>query len=84
MARKVAIEKVFKGNGDFKSFYEATSCLNNNGYSYGSMCSPMPIGIMKGDYLIAKWKNLTNSEKAALDGVMETSRDGNTTIKIFE
>lgn len=75
--------KLFEGSGDFQSYFAATKWLDDNGYSYGSMCAPMPIGILKGSFQIAKWKNLTNAEIAALDGIMETSRDGNSTVTIF-
>jgi hypothetical protein len=68
--RKVSSEIIFNDTGDFMAYYKATSWLTENGYSYGSMSSPFPTGILKGDYNIAKWKNLTSQQIRALDGVI--------------
>lgn len=35
----------FNQTGDFSAFYAATDWLKEQGYSYGSMCMDMPIGI---------------------------------------
>jgi len=54
----------------FGAYYDACAWLKENGYSYGSMCGSMPIGVMKGNFIIAKWKNLTELEISELDGRM--------------
>ena len=60
--------------GDFCAVNNARDWLKNNGYSYGSMCMDMPIGILKGNWTIAKWRNLTAKERNQLDGQI-TSKD---------
>lgn len=83
---KVDLTIEFKREGTFQSFYAAQSWLGEHGYSYGSMCSPQPIGVLKGDWNIAKWKNLTAKEKRELDGIMisDNWREGSVKIKIFK
>ena len=78
------MKKTFKVKGTFKSYYAASAWLSENGYSEGSMYRGMPIGIMKGDWNIAKWKNLTSSEKKELDGTMTSNdfREGEVTVNI--
>ncbi len=61
----------FENDGeDFSAYRNATRYLNSNGYSFGSMCRDEPIGVMKGNYCIAKWRNLSTNEKNSLDGRM--------------
>jgi len=77
------MEKTFKANGTFQAYYDACGWLKENGYSYGSMCGHEPIGIMKGNYCIAKWKNLTKQEQKSLDGTMTGEfREGDVKITI--
>jgi hypothetical protein len=82
--KKTIREFKFKESGTFASYYKACEWLRNNGYSYGSMCSDEPIGILKGEYSIAKWKNLTDKERKALDGIMTSNdfREGEVNIKL--
>lgn len=54
--------------GDFSAVNAAKNWLREHGFSYGSMCMDMPIGILKGDWCIAKWRNLTAKERNQLDG----------------
>lgn len=78
-----AFTKTFSQTGTFRALYAAQDWLRENGYSYGSTCREMPIGLMKGDYCIAKWKNLTQEGIAALDGVMQGSlREGPIEIRL--
>jgi len=64
---------IFKNNGnDFSAYNEAIKWCEENGYSYGSMCGDFPIGIIKGDYYIGKWRNLNNKAKKRLDGEMKS------------
>lgn len=65
-----AFEKVFNQEGTFLAWYAASDWLKANGYSFGSMCGSLPIGVMRGDYAIAKWKNLTPRERNQLDGTV--------------
>jgi len=43
------MEKTFTNEGTFQAYYAAEAWLTENGYSYGSMCSPFPTGILKGE-----------------------------------
>lgn len=78
------MKKTFTKKGTFQSYYKACKWLQQNGYSYGSMCGKEPIGIVKGDVIIAKWRNLSDKDKLQLDGTMTSSdfREGSVTIEI--
>ncbi|KQQ60100.1 hypothetical protein ASF84_05155 [Pseudomonas sp. Leaf127] len=70
-------KKKFDQQGTFAALYAAQKWLTANGYSYSSTCAMHPVAILKGDYLIAKWRNLTEKEIQALDGRMDGDfRDG--------
>ena len=60
----------FNQTGDFSAVNAATKWLQDHGYSYGSMCMDMPIGILKGSWCIAKWRNLSSEERQQLDGTI--------------
>jgi hypothetical protein len=60
---------------DFAAYHAAEKWLKENGYSYGSMCSPEPTAIMKGDIHIAKWRNLSAKERAEVHGKITTESD---------
>lgn len=49
---------------------DATQWCSDNDYSVAPMCGPEPIGIMKGDVEIAKWRNLTSEERKGCDGII--------------
>lgn len=66
--------KTFYETGDFKAKYAAEKWLDNNKYSYGSMQMDKPIGILKGEIYISKWRGMTDIEKGQLHGLM-TSND---------
>lgn len=81
--------KTFKGDGTtFSAISEATAWLQRNGYSVGSMCGPSPIGVMRGDYSIAKWRNLSTRERSNLDGQIacdgRSYREGSVTLTLNE
>lgn len=67
-------EITFNDAGDFQAINAAREWLKANGFSYGPMCMDMPIGILKGKWLIAKWRNLTIKERKQLHGQI-TSKD---------
>jgi hypothetical protein len=76
--------KTFDQKGDFAACYAAESWLHESGYSAGSMQRGAPRGIMRGDVLIAKWRNLSPQDRAALDGQMTGDmRNGPVTVEIF-
>ena len=80
------MKKVFNKTGDFAAISEAQKWLKDEGYSFGSMQREAPIGIMKGDYSISKWRGLSRQDIAELDGVIEgiDKRNGPVTITIFD
>ena len=77
-------ELTFDQSGDFVAVDLARVWLKDHGYSCGSMCMDMPIGILKGYWRIAKWKNLTAKERTQLDGqlISKDFRNGPVTIQL--
>lgn len=75
-----------KEKGTFSSYHEAREWAKENGYSEGSMARTMPIGLMKGDFDISKWYNLSQKDIAGLDGVIISNdfREGQVEIIIFK
>jgi hypothetical protein len=76
----------FEGQGDFDALNKAEEWLKNQGYSLGSLQGPSPVGIMKGDFCISKWRNLSEKEKNELGGVLTgpSKRSGPVTVEIYE
>ena len=64
-------QKTFDQKGTFEALYACQRWLTANGYSYGSTCCAEPVGVLKGDYVIAKWRNLTRQERAELHGTVD-------------
>lgn len=60
----------FEQQGDFEACYAAEAWCRENGISFGSMERGFPIGLMRGDYLISKWTNMTRAEQEACHGTM--------------
>ncbi len=86
LGREIKEKHSFKVDGTFQSMYAALRWCNENGYEQGSMCSPMPIGLIKGEYnLPRKWKNMNNAERNSVDGVIDSDdfREGEVVIYIF-
>ena len=77
-------KQTFNQTGDFEAYHAAEAWLKENGYSAGSMCGDQPIGILKGDVYIPKWRNLTNSDKRILHGRLTGDmRIGPVTLEIY-
>jgi hypothetical protein len=78
-------EKIFPQDGTpFGALYAAENWLRENGYSCGSSCVFHPQAIKKGEWCIAKWRNLTQAEKEDIDGILVAGRDKNAIIKLLE
>lgn len=60
----------FTEEGEFEAYHAACKWCEDNGYSLGSMARRMPIGLLKGEWQIAKWYNLTPKEQTQLDGTI--------------
>jgi hypothetical protein len=76
--------------GDFQSYYEAERILKEEGFITGSMCGPEPIGFAPAEecHYIAKWYNISPSERKLVHGVMypeqgSTFRNGTVRIIYF-
>lgn len=77
------MKKVFKAEGDFKSYYKAERFLDDNGYSYGSSDISAYVAIWKGDCYISKWRNLSSKEKSECHGLITGDhRNGPVTVTI--
>lgn len=61
---------VFEACGTFGALHKAETWIRENGYSKGSLCRDEPVGLMRGDYNIAKWKNLSAKERKSFDALL--------------
>lgn len=78
-------QMTFDQQGTFAALYAAQDWLTMNGYSYSSTGAMGPVGILKGDYRIAKWHNLTRKERAELDGTLDGNfREGPLLLRLKE
>lgn len=66
----------FNDAGDFAAVRAAEVFLREAGFSVGIMQAGSPRGILFGDFVIAKWRNLRPADVAALHGTMIGGRDG--------
>lgn len=74
---------VFEGKKDFEAFFKACDFLKSRGFSVGSMQRDDPIGIRRGDWDIAKWRNLSEDDMSKLDGTIKGNmREGPLTVHI--
>jgi hypothetical protein len=73
----------FDNRGTFVAYNAACDWLTERGFSHGSMSRPFPTAIKKGDFHIAKWKNLTAAERRDIDGTIEGDfREGPVTVNL--
>jgi hypothetical protein len=76
----------FEKAGTFRAISAAQLYLQDLGYSIGSMARDEPIGFSNKYNNMAKWPNLTNSERGEIDGVILPDpgfREGGATILFF-
>ena len=80
------MKKIFTEKGTFQAYYAAEKWLRNNGYSFGSSCVCSPQAIKKGDFYIAKWRNLSAKERKDIDGIIEgqNHREGPVVVDLFK
>lgn len=77
------MEIVFDQKGTFLALDAARQWCRDNGISFGSSSARGPTGLLRGDYCIAKWHNLSAKERAQLDGTMSGDfREGPVTIRL--
>ena len=74
----------FNQTGTFQAMYAAEAWCRENGLSVGQSCATGPTGLLFGRYdWIAKWRNLTASERQDLHGTMSGDmRDGPVVINL--
>ncbi|WP_193588414.1 hypothetical protein [Yersinia hibernica] len=74
----------FEQKGDFQAWYACQTWLNDRGYSYGPTSARAPgVGVLKGDFCIAKMHNLTKQEISQLDGIVDGNfRDGPVILRL--
>lgn len=71
------MKKEFNHVGTFEAYWAAEAWCQENGISVAPMCYPYPTGLMRGNFSIAKYKNLTQKEIRTLDGTITGDfRDG--------
>lgn len=79
----MSFEKTFPCDGiPFTATNAAEAWLEDRGYSVGSMCVGSPRGILKGDFLISKWRGLSSKQILELDGMLHCGRTGQATIRL--
>lgn len=60
----------FSTEGDFAALNEATTFLSARGFSYGRLQRGAPVGVMFGDVIISKWRNLSPEDRGDLQGMI--------------
>ena len=84
--REVVHAIKFEPDGTFKAISEAEVYLKELGYGVGSMCGDAPMGfVYEADY-VAKWKNLSATERNTVDGIIIPEpefREGGALILFF-
>ena len=77
------LEYVFDQVGAFAANDAAEAWCRERGVSVGRMQKGAPRGLLRGDYEIAKWRNLSIAERRALDGTMRGDfRNGPVIVRI--
>lgn len=80
----IAYRHTFVATEDFAATREAEAWCKARGISVGTMQGPDPRGLLVGDFFIAKWRNLSRDERAALHGTMTgDGRNGPVHINLF-
>ena len=70
--------------GDFAAVRRAEQLLQAHGFSVGVTQRGSSRGIMFGDYIIQKWRNLNVAERAALHGILDGDRSSDAVIEIWD
>jgi hypothetical protein len=82
---RFSFKKVFPHTGEtFSASSAAEKWLREKGFTLGTMCSPEPRGIMKGqDDIVPKWHYLAHDK---LDGMATSDnwREGDVTVHLNE
>ena len=78
------MKKIFDTlGGNFEACREAEEWCEERGISVGAMERGQPRGLLRGQFHIAKWHNLSGPERRELDGTMTGDmRHGPVTIEL--
>ncbi|CAE6967524.1 hypothetical protein [Paraburkholderia domus] len=75
---------VFYQAGDFEASRAAEAWCDARGIAVGALQQGAPRGLLVGYYQIAKWRNLNDAERRALEGKMTGNmRHGPVTINLL-
>jgi hypothetical protein len=64
----------FTGTDRFEAYNKAAAFCRRAGFSIASTCKGDPTAIMFGDWLVAKWRNLSQFERAGVHGAIQGNR----------
>jgi hypothetical protein len=67
---KPKFSKRFTDAGDFTACRAAEAWCEARGIAVGWMQRPDPRGLLLGDFVVSKWRNLNAKERSELDGTM--------------
>ena len=82
--REIKETITFEGKEDFEAFGKAEDWCKENKISMGSMQRSDPIALMRGEWNISKWRNISATERKSLDGTLTgEKRSGPVTIQMF-
>lgn len=77
------MQKIFDNQGDWAATHAAEKWCKEQSVSVGAMQRDSPRGLKRGDYSIAKWRNLSKEDAILLDGTMTGDpRNGPITIEL--
>ncbi|ARR55358.1 hypothetical protein HY78_18885 [Rhizorhabdus wittichii DC-6] len=66
----------FDQPGDFTAMYAAERACRDAGFSIGASQRGAPRGLLFGDFIISKWRNMTQRQRLDLHAEMVGGRDG--------
>lgn len=79
------MKQFFNEAGDFNAMQAAEDWCRENSISFGPPERGSPRCLMRGDYDIAKWRNLSAAERKECHGVMTGDmRNGPVTVELFD
>ena len=77
------MKKEFTGTEDWEAVRKAEEWCAENGISVGTMQAGSPRGLKRGQFSIAKWRNLDRADIEKLDGTMYgNERHGPVTVEL--
>lgn len=86
LGKELPIARSFASDETFGAINEARQFCTERGFSVGSMQADAPMGIKRGNYAIAKWRNLSHKDRKMMDGAIigQDKRNGPVTVVYCE